>query len=1556
MDGQTWLPKQGKKLKAQSSGDDDSTLSTGVRRGVGAFHRGFDEADDFKSLNSRRADEDSKQELGDEKSGPITADKRVNKISEGSVRYGTAEERAALAEKKRIRGKRLKSKHDKVYAQADAALKEVKEVGVESFLAGRHMNTPASKDFLCDESSTDFGDVKSDLTIPDTTVFGLAEFVRRFHNDATLVANRSALRAGYGAKMYHYVERPNNVLLYGRFSFDLGGHIEHFDTYLEIPYMGEGCHLDGRPPIMSIDAVLAIVTERGVGELEEGPTPCLTHRGVEYPTVGGPKERVRFLTRSWLEKVINSKVNFDPVHFKNQVISEYKRFYRHIPELPETVTQIMSEAWFMETTIEYQKTLERDWPAVAEARLRSMCNAKGLVYDSIYNSMWWSYLYGTVMYTGFSVGFTVLAGFLCKKLGIFNKNYGYALGGVHCGVAAYKWGRNDQDRIIKRYLLDRGIDEFGGLTFVPASKKTLRKTQKPPSFRELPPLNPDVLLEFEEGPEVTQDEEVDVYGTTTGVPIVYPATNNDNLYQAVRVRMAYDRTYNQATVDRFVKFAKSKIDQMPEIQLEPMDVLGWLQSKYGLKKGERLFQLRDQPLTESDVWSTLFVKAEPYLGKNEETYKSRMIWSRSDRFVAHIVPYFTQVGNALKKYFDLGQNNHIFATGKTPALVGNAGAFLAELPFIKEKDVSGWDGSLLKEMLEVEKYHFETKVICNGLIDRKFLLQQWTLVWGSSKDGKVVYQAKYGRRSGDPWTSNYNSLLNKLITEFVFEELAPKDCEVRGLYNGDDNVVSSSYDVPTSEEVRLYAELGMTCKVIERNSIYETEFCSGLFWNVGGKPVWGNLPFRVLSKLGLNHGKHPSKLFQGLLYGTAKGMMSSAAHVPILGVIFEAISKSAKELAIKARVDNRWENPGRFVGGPTLSPTDETYLQFSERYGISMESIWFIEEAARQLHINSFPLEVKGEVLDRGLAIDLGVDEFSLHGENGNECSEYEEVTKMIPLEEETTKLVGVKSNIGAFMSGWAFGESECRLGAPSHHPFLHALLSVVSYNNLGIGIALHSSYNRLALACNAVTAGNPRKKNLPRPIHLPPKGMVEAEEKKEMTECPSCGMSLRNVYYIPHKFPPAARRKINPGQKKKGPKPKAKSSSQVPSGLRETLVSAAKAGAKAALIAAGGAVGGTIGMGDQGRELGAYVSRISGMGSYRVRMNSLGGRVPEFGSGKMSRVRVRRSEYLGDVTGSTSFTLKAYSLNPGLYNTCPWGHPIALQHLQYKFLGAAMVYKSTSADALNSTNTALGTVIMATETNPNRSNYRSKLEMEAAQFASSGRPSEDIIHFIECDPKEKPLSHLYVRGSDLDSGEDVRFYDWGTFQIATVGMQAAATIGELWFTYDVEFVFPRITPGIYNGVLSATINNASYDNTDVLGDLQTTVFGGLPVTIEATGSGYDTIVFGPSVSTGTFLVNISWKGSSTACTLANPTLSNLTYPITDTESYDYFGWSGNQGHNYSPGSGSTTTRASWTGIVRVDGYDADGSSIQFSGMTLPSSGTSVDIYICPVPQTYSNE
>jgi hypothetical protein len=163
-------------------------------------------------------------------------------------------------------------------------------------------------------------------------------------------------------------------------------------------------------------------------------------------------------------------------------------------------------------------------------------------------------------------------------------------------------------------------------------------------------------------------------------------------------------------------------------------------------------------------------------------------------------------------------------------------------------------------------------------------------------------------------------------------------------------------------------------------------------------------------------------------------------------------------------------------------------------------------------------------------------------------------------------------------------------------------------------------------------------------------------------------------------------------------------------------------------------------------------------------------------------------------------------------------------------------MFKSTSGESVASTNTSLGTVIMATDYNVNAPQYRSKNEMEQSQFAQSFKASKSAMHGIECAPGEIPINAFYVRTGDVASNDSVKWYDMANFQIATQGFQAASVnIGELWVTYLIEFLKPQVPFSIGGTVNTQRLTRASTTNAAPLGLIGVTNVGNLNVVASST-------------------------------------------------------------------------------------------------------------------------
>jgi hypothetical protein len=313
--------------------------------------------------------------------------------------------------------------------------------------------------------------------------------------------------------------------------------------------------------------------------------------------------------------------------------------------------------------------------------------------------------------------------------------------------------------------------------------------------------------------------------------------------------------------------------------------------------------------------------------------------------------------------------------------------------------------------------------------------------------------------------------------------------------------------------------------------------------------------------------------------------------------------------------------------------------------------------------------------------------------------------------------------------------------------------------------------------------------------------------------------------------MPPSSRNsssiKQSKNKKKNNKKKSKRRSGTMVRGHGGYITDALKSAAGAGLRGAGRGIGNMLGIGDFGEKAGGFLSKIFGFGQYNVKKNSLlGDQNLGFGIGMLEFCH---KEYIQDVFSSTGFALTQFNINPGLSNLFPLLSQLANCFEQYQFLGLLFIYKSTSADALNSTNTALGTVVIATNYNASDAAFTSKQQMEGYEFNSQSAPSMSHVHAIECDPKQTTLERMYVRSQALSTNQDVKFYDLGLLQLATQGMQAVSTIGEFQTVYHIRLFKPKLPdPGVGDLVAFHATNTitppASASN--VLGNANITLTG----------------------------------------------------------------------------------------------------------------------------------
>lgn len=205
-------------------------------------------------------------------------------------------------------------------------------------------------------------------------------------------------------------------------------------------------------------------------------------------------------------------------------------------------------------------------------------------------------------------------------------------------------------------------------------------------------------------------------------------------------------------------------------------------------------------------------------------------------------------------------------------------------------------------------------------------------------------------------------------------------------------------------------------------------------------------------------------------------------------------------------------------------------------------------------------------------------------------------------------------------------------------------------------------------------------------------------------------------------------------------------------------------------------------------------IRKLAGLGAYTpVHSNAiLAQPVPKVGSMADKGIRYTHQEFLGDVTGSVDWELTQFHVNPGLPEVFPWLSGIAGNFQKYRIDGLVFYLRSTSSVAIaDTTNLGLGTVLGGFQYNVYDKAPSSKPDFLSLSGALSGKPSEDHIYPMECDTSKNVFGNLLVR--TVGVSDDLQKYDHAVFNLATVGFPGDYYLGELWVSYNVTLMAPKV-------------------------------------------------------------------------------------------------------------------------------------------------------------------
>lgn len=275
-------------------------------------------------------------------------------------------------------------------------------------------------------------------------------------------------------------------------------------------------------------------------------------------------------------------------------------------------------------------------------------------------------------------------------------------------------------------------------------------------------------------------------------------------------------------------------------------------------------------------WTTRssFVKVENLNYSSEAGVKQkapRLIQGAKPEFISLVGPWFSAFQRHVKRFW--GKKHYIYFT--SGASTKEMGDYIASSPGqIFENDVAAFDSSIGPRLCDLEIWIAKQFGAPRAVVD---LMTHNAQTHGFTHTG-WQYKVPGTRKSGDPYTSVFNSMLNAFMHLFVFHletGISPRDFpdHLKMVVQGDDMLMRHSGSrLPGWRHYLL--QLGFDTESIYREQIRDAEFCSSVLVSTsdGGHvfvPKFG----KVLAKFGyfINPpmNTHPKSLLRGVALGLA---------------------------------------------------------------------------------------------------------------------------------------------------------------------------------------------------------------------------------------------------------------------------------------------------------------------------------------------------------------------------------------------------------------------------------------------------------------------------------------------------------------------------------------------------------------------------------------------------------------------------------------------------------------------------------------------------------------
>lgn len=436
------------------------------------------------------------------------------------------------------------------------------------------------------------------------------------------------------------------------------------------------------------------------------------------------------------------------------------------------------------------------------------------------------------------------------------------------------------------------------------------------------------------------------------LPITF-AQNLHNTNIAFRERVTRDLLdVDESYVDEFCSWALSKkvlhkyFGECREIKHMDLDtVLKRLNSAPGVIKtlAGKVEELKRLQIDHEHVFSSAELYAETkrkaFIKQENLLYEMIDLLDKAPRVIQGAQPGFTLLvssfiipfSDRIKTVWNKFSNN-VLASGLSNESIGSVGLRLSLFGLLCEDDVSQWDVSIRKKFLIVEREIFRYCGAGRAVLD---LVNANIRTHGGTRNG-LRYSTPDGRKSGDPYTTIGNSILNVLFHAFIYSDehnipIKELDKHLAQMVAGDDNVLSVKLKCDFKSGMK---RLGFKSVSTYKGNLWEVDFCSAKFLSVEGGTVLCPNFVRVLMKFG-TFSTNVLTDYNELCAVSAKGLYNALSFIPCVRAIFDQYINidTSKTVIGGGKYDYRLWNSRKTV------PNRMTWFELDMQYGIDVRKL-----------------------------------------------------------------------------------------------------------------------------------------------------------------------------------------------------------------------------------------------------------------------------------------------------------------------------------------------------------------------------------------------------------------------------------------------------------------------------------------------------------------------------------------------------------------------------------------------------------------------------------------